>query len=197
MAPPWTLPLLEAPPWAGAGGQADPPGSAGNPLSQAQAGQLFGDLAGQKHIPFDYPPDGCYARAHEMCRIMQERGIECGKAWIYASPGQALRVEGTPMGTIEWRYHVAPIVNVQGQDGVTRPMVVDPSMFDHPVTQDEWKGAMHDPGAVLQTTDSGPYYRGQDSDPSAADRDDDYKKTEATLEQFSEERDAWKASPPH
>jgi len=201
MAPPWTLPLLQPPPWLGAATAAPaapvgPPGSAGNPLSQVQATAIFGDLAGLKYIPFDYPRDGCFARAHEMCRVMQSHGIECGKAWIYASPGNALTVPGTPMGDIEWRYHVAPIVNVRGDDGVTRQMVIDPSMFSHPVTQDEWKGAMHDPAAVLQTTDSGPYYRDQDSDPSAAQRDDDYSQTQAALEHYSEERDAWKASHP-
>jgi hypothetical protein len=197
MAPPWTIPLLPFPPWLGAASNPDPPGSAGNPLSQADAAQLFGDLAAQPQIPFDYPRDGCYARAHEMCRIMQERGIDCGKAWIYASPGNSLRVEGTSMGTVEWRYHVAPVVNVKGADGVTRPMVVDPSMFDKPVTVDEWKGKQHDPGAVVESTDGGPFYRDQGSDPKDALRDDDHKRTQETLEHFRDERDAWKAAHSH
>ncbi len=205
MAPPWTLPPLEPPPWLGGGATAarsgppaptGPAGSAGNPLSQIQAIAVFNDLAGLKYIPFDYPRDGCFARAHEMCRVMQSHGIECGKAWIYASPNHALTVPGTPMGDIQWGYHVAPTVNVRGDDGVTRQMVVDPSMFQAPVTQDQWKAAMHDPAAVLQTTDSGPYYRDQDSDPSVAVRDDDYSQTQAALEHYSELRDAWKASHP-
>ena len=130
------------------------PGSAttacpGTPLSEAQAQQLFRELAAQPQIPFDYPDDCCYSRAHEMCRIMRERGIPCRKVWNYAHDfpnGAALRADtpNHPSGHVNWRYHVAPVVPVQGNDGVVRDMVMDPSLSDRPLTVDEWVARQQD-----------------------------------------------------
>ena len=52
-------------------------------LSETEAENLFSELAEQDHIPFDYPPDCCYSRAHEMCRIIESKGIECRKYWLF------------------------------------------------------------------------------------------------------------------
>ena len=37
-------------------------------------------------IPFLYPDDGCWARAHEMCRLMIAAGAQPEKVWIYGTP---------------------------------------------------------------------------------------------------------------
>jgi hypothetical protein len=164
------------------------PCSAANltPISQSQADAEFKKLAATADsIPFDYPYDCCYSRAHEMCRMMEEDGIDCGKVWNYQNPGPppgpplSVNTPNHPSGQVTWGYHVAPTVDVRGDDGVVRTMVMDPSMFDHPVTVDEWRAAQHAPDSVTQYTDSSPYYRGIDG--AHADYDPDYSKTQVQL----------------
>jgi hypothetical protein len=194
MSPPLTLPLIPLPGWLAAFqavAPVGPHGGPGNPLSAAEAGQVFHDLAAQPQIPFNWPRDGCYARAHEMGRIMAEKGIESRKVWNYGH----LHVDGTSMGTVTWGYHVAPIVSVKGSDGVTRDMVMDPSMFDHPVPVAEWTGAQHDPSSTTETSPRDVFYRDQgvpENDPRCV-KDDDYSRTQHALEQFRMKRELWDA----
>jgi uncharacterized Zn-binding protein involved in type VI secretion len=132
-----------------------------NPVSEAEANELFRQfVAASDRIPFDYPADCCYSRAHEMCRMMQAQGIDCGKVWNYAPADGDLAVDtqNNPAGRVEWGYHVAPVINVRGSDGVVRTMVMDPAMFDHPVTVDQWRNAQHQPNSDLEFSDSTPYY---------------------------------------
>jgi len=102
--------------------------------------------------------------------MMKDDGVDCGKVWNYENPGPppgpALIVDtpNVPGGKVAWVYHVAPIVDVQGDDGVVRTMVIDPSIFDHPVTVDEWRAAQHAPNSITQYTEhfdpsSSPSYR--------------------------------------
>lgn len=104
-------------------------------LSYEYLQELFGWLRSQKHIPFEYPEDGCYARAHEMARLLESKGVIAGKAFIEGD----LRVEtkNSPKGYVEWWYHVAPVVNVR-VDGQLKAYVIDPSIFDRPVPAEEW-----------------------------------------------------------
>jgi Glutaminase len=175
------------------------------PISQAQADVLFKRMAASANqIPFDYPNDCCYSRAHEMCRMMRDQGIDCGKIWNYANPGPpkgqlppgpplTVNTPNSPSGKVTWRYHVAPIVDVQGSDGAVRTMVVDPSMFAHPVTVDEWRTAQHAPNAITQYDEhfdpnSAPYYR--DIDGANADYDKDYSQTHTQLQIHQIDRDS-------
>jgi|SRR5581483_236343 len=172
------------------------PCSAANlkPITQAQADAQFKRMAATADsIPFDYPNDCCYSRAHEMCRMMEEQGIDCGKVWNYQNPGPppgpplVANTPNSPTGNVVWRYHVAPTVNVKGDDGVVRTEVIDPSMFDHPVSVDEWRAAQHAPDSITQYTDSSPYYRGING--VDADYDPDYSKTQTQLIIHETQRD--------
>jgi len=178
--------------WQGATNE---PGSPNNPLSTAEAQALFDELSKLDYIPFDYPVDGCFARAHEMCRIMEERGMATSKIWNYADTS-VLSVPGTPFGDITWGYHVAPIVNVKGDDGITRQMVFDPSLGKSPMTFGDWQKAQAGPGGQrLETTDSQPfYYKPSDVHDRAKMEgailtDPTYKATNATLEYQGVQRD--------
>jgi hypothetical protein len=193
---PAPLPLIPYPSWLGQllGGPPPPPpplgtggsgaaGSSSNPLTAAQADGLFGEMAGQKHIPFGYAIDGCYARAHEMSRLLQVKGVETEKAWNYGD----LKVPGTPVGDVEWGYHVAPTVWVAGPGGTAQRMVIDPSMFPKPVTDLQWAAAMNDPNARLEHSPSQIYYRPEGSAPGVGERDDKYESTRDTLDQYTKE----------
>lgn len=104
-------------------------------ISLEYAQRLFNELANDPTIPFGYPDDGCYARAHYMSQRLEGRGIVTDKVFVEGD----LRVEtaNSPQGYVEWWYHVAPVVMVrQGEQEVL--MVFDPSIFDRPVPVDQW-----------------------------------------------------------
>ena len=121
--------------------------SAAPPLTLQKAEELHKLMAGQPDIVFDYVRDGCYARAQLMIRKMESLGIRAGKVWAFPpSPGEQLQVATphAPGGKVKWTYHVAPVVHVRnGKQDVE--MVIDPSLFHHPVTIAEWARSMKTP----------------------------------------------------
>lgn len=99
-------------------------------------------------IPFQYVRDGCYARAHQMRKIITTRyRYCCEKVFSFANvPPDQLRVQAAKWGgcCVAWWYHVAPFVRVRVRIGSCRftvGMVIDPSMFDKPVLLSTWLGA--------------------------------------------------------
>jgi hypothetical protein len=106
-------------------------------------------------IPFLYPDDGCWGRAHEMCRLMINLGACPKKVWIQAATLLHAKTRNTPWCYVEWGWHVAPTLCVRGPGFFqTDEMVIDPSLFDTPVTQATWKGVQGDPNASLTPTDA-------------------------------------------
>lgn len=101
-------------------------------------------------IPFLYPDDGCWARAHEMCRQMIALGLSPKKVWIQGD----LEVGTTnhPACGVEWNWHVAPTLCVRGPFLSRRDMVIDPALFTTPVTRATWKSVQGDPNATLTDT---------------------------------------------
>lgn len=109
-------------------------------------------------IPFLFPDDGCWGRAHEMCRLMRAEGAQPEKVWIYGS----LRVNSAnkPDCVVEWGWHVAPTLQVSTASGV-QTWVIDPSLFPGPVERATWKGVQGDPGAVLEPSTADIFQRSQ------------------------------------
>ncbi len=106
-------------------------------VNEEYAKKIFDYLASQKHIPFRYPEDGCQARAHEMARILDKFGITTGKVFIEG----ALKVQ-TPhslKGYVKWQFHTAIFLAVKDKSGKTSIQVFDPTLFNHPVSRDEWE----------------------------------------------------------
>jgi hypothetical protein len=151
------------------------PGTDANPLSLERAAELFADMRAQRHIPFDFPQSYCSARAHEMRRLMALQGVECRKVFFLATVGHSIRAEHPAHGTITWSYHVAPTVAVRTPQGVVT-MVIDPSLFDGPVTIEQWRAVMECDSAQLQET-QGAIYQPFDA------RDDEYRQTQRLLEE--------------
>lgn len=108
-------------------------------------------------IPFLYPDDGCWARAHEMCRLMINMGLSPRKVWIQGNLHVATR--NNPYCFVDWGWHVAPTLCVRGPwFFLTQKMVIDPSLFDMPVSEATWKGVQDDVNATLTPTDASIYY---------------------------------------
>lgn len=101
-------------------------------------------------IPFLYPDDGCWGRAHEMCRLMIGMGLSPKKTWI---DGQlTVRTRNSPNCFVRWGWHVAPTLCVRLGFMVREQMVIDPSLFSSPVTKSTWKSVQGDPNATLTDT---------------------------------------------
>lgn len=109
-------------------------------------------------IPFLYPDDGCWARAHEMCRLMEAEGADPAKVWIYGN--LVVETSNNPQCKVRWGWHVAPTLQLDAP-GRSRTYVIDPSLFQEPVPQEVWAGVQGDPSATLVATPASVYYRDQ------------------------------------
>jgi hypothetical protein len=102
-------------------------------------------------IPFQYVRDGCYARAHQMRRIITTRyHYCCEKVFSFANKGNdTLAVKADKWGgcCVTWWYHVAPLIRVRvrlkghPKLRLVLAMVIDPGMFDKPVLLSTWLAA--------------------------------------------------------
>ncbi|QRM57847.1 protein-glutamine glutaminase family protein [Sinorhizobium sp. BG8] len=116
-------------------------------------------------IPFLYPDDGCWARAHEMCRLIINMGFRPRKVWIQGSLRAATR--NNPNCFVVWGWHVAPTLCVRQGWFWTEQMVIDPALFSTPVSQATWKGVQGDAAATLTPSDASIYYLwGSETDPT-------------------------------
>ncbi len=133
-------------------------------------------VAASPCIPFLYPDDGCWGRAHEMCRLIIAQGVQPKKIWIYGNLNTP--TVNHPSCHVNWGWHVAPTLDVIYGPG-TKPYVIDPSLCTGPVTEAEWKGLQGDASAVLQASSASLFYRSKD----AADTETDptYAKTQQVL----------------
>ena len=108
-------------------------------------------------IPFMYPDDGCWGRAHEMCRLMVNMGLSPSKVWIDAvGPLLKANTRNNPQCFVQWGWHVAPMICVRRWLIFFFPwgeqQVIDPSLFTSPVSKATWKGVQNNPNATLTDT---------------------------------------------
>jgi hypothetical protein len=99
-------------------------------------------------ISFQYAHDGCYARAHKMCDIINNRyNYQTQKVFSFANSGSdVLSVHAQKWGgcCVNWWYHVVPMVSVNTPTGV-KAYVFDPAMFNQPVLLSAWLHAQENP----------------------------------------------------
>ncbi len=110
-------------------------------------------------IPFLFPDDGCWGRAHEMCRLMIAAGVTPEKVWIYGN----LRVvtQNNPSCQVRWGWHVAPILSVNSGSG-PQIQVIDPSLFQSPVLQNTWVNIQGDPSPTVVHSNASVFHRSID-----------------------------------
>jgi hypothetical protein len=135
-------------------------------VSQSRAQQVFNAMAATTCdpttvpppcIPFLYPDDGCWGRAHEMCRLMLNMNLRPKKVWIQGS--LHVQTRNNPTCNVYWGWHVAPWLCVRGPGLFqTRAMVIDPALFTTPVTKQAWKGVQGDPNATLTDSAASIFY---------------------------------------
>jgi hypothetical protein len=96
-------------------------------VTPTDAQRAYQIIQGVDYLPFGYKADGCYARALYM-------SMELATASI---PSSSQYIEGDlePTNQISWRYHVAPMLEVIGDNHET---ILDPSLASGPVPLDNW-----------------------------------------------------------
>jgi len=81
------------------------------------------------------------SRTQVMIEHMHPRGVAPEKVWAFKQDADPLApprlmpsyddghpIPGASGASVEWTYHVAPVVLVEGSGGETRPLVIDPSL---------------------------------------------------------------------
>lgn len=128
-------------------------------VSLEEACDIFDLLADEPDIAFGFLADGCYARAHLAHKKLVDLGLYVQKAWAFPAdrigsetPVLLASLLGEKYG---WYFHVAPALTVVVPDGSLQKMIIDPSMFDGPVTKKEWACAMGAPAEKVQISDFG------------------------------------------
>jgi hypothetical protein len=177
-------PRMPAAPMAAPPAKPPPHAAAAGPVTPGRATELFGQMAGQTCepktvpppcIPFLYPDDGCWGRAHQMCRLMITGGAQPNKIWIYGN--LLVKTRNNPNCSVRWGWHVAPTLQV-AVSGHTETWVVDPSLFTKPVPEATWAGVQGDPKATTAHTDASAFYR---SPQGQIETDPTYSKTAQVL----------------
>ncbi len=107
-------------------------------VSGEDAKAFFSKVRRQPHIPFQYPENGCFARAQEMSRLIEQffdpntADVVVAKIWNFGR--FRVNSENHPHCQARWHYHVAPVVKTDA--GL---LVIDPSLFDQPVDIAGWR----------------------------------------------------------
>lgn len=106
-------------------------------ISKKRLHEIFKTLSNDEDNSFNFPMDGCFARAHRMAQVMDEMGVISGKAFL-----EGHLIAETKYGeNAQWGYHVASVVLVE-ENGKQVPYIIDPAILDRPVTHQEWKNKM-------------------------------------------------------
>lgn len=132
----------------------------------------------QPCIPYLYPDDGCWGRAHEMCRLMIDEGADPRKVWLDGS--LVTPTKNNPNCVVYWGWHVAPTLCVRKKGWFRHEeQVLDPSLFTTPVSKETWKSVQGDPAATLSASSAKLFARtpGEYTDPT-------HEKTEAVLADY-------------
>lgn len=92
----------------------------------------------QSGIPFGYQQANCHNISHYISLLLRSKEYQCAKIWafapiVYSSYSTKLisfidKKNISPNGTIDWGYHVAPVIQVIINSKV-RKMVIDPGLF--------------------------------------------------------------------
>jgi hypothetical protein len=107
-----------------------------------------------RRISWMYPDDGCYARGAMARMTLASWGLELpAKMFIFGYGGLKVETAHHPKGFVEWWYHVAPAVSVEG-----RIYVLDPSIEPgRPLLLEEWALRQNRDLERLKISVCGPY----------------------------------------
>jgi hypothetical protein len=95
-------------------------------------------------LPFGYQQANCHNISHYIRLLLASKDCQCAKIWVFApvvyssSNSQQIsfvdKKNISPTGTIDWGYHVAPIIEVK-INGKARKMVIDVGLFPNGIVR--------------------------------------------------------------
>lgn len=110
------------------------------PLAEAE--RLFQGAA-SADIPWSFVADGCFFRAHTVAKMLEDQGVMSEKLWAITKGGDLIiDKDKSRNGYSVVVNHVATCVHVERPDGTRARMVIDPSVADRLLTEDEWLANM-------------------------------------------------------
>lgn len=112
-------------------------------ISAERACALFEQIAAAPDIPHTFVHEGCHHRAHVAAKRIENEGVYTEKVWVQTS-GADLRIDTphSPLGYTIAIFHSAVVVHVDRGWNETERMVLDPSLFDGPVTVEAWQSRL-------------------------------------------------------
>lgn len=142
-------------------------------------------------IPFNYPVDGCYARAHKMRQILAQNGYDCQKIFIYGDLNARYDAITPERGgcCVAWSYHTSVLVKFKDDNQQVTQRIIDLSFSEKALLVETWKGlSLNDSCGKsslndTQIVDGNVYYR---SPKGTLFYDDTYQHTDCVLQIFSQ-----------
>lgn len=107
-------------------------------VTEREAYALFEYLK-KEEIPYEYVQGNCHNLSHCTSFLLRKQGINTMKIWAFA-PSLYSNTDPTMITvkdknsislteTIDWRYHVATVLLVKGQNGIVEEFVIDLALF--------------------------------------------------------------------
>lgn len=136
--------------------------------------EIYNKIANNESIPFRYPDDGCYARAHKVAMILDEIDVVSVKSFLVGN--LQFITPDSPTGMVEWWYHVAAAVHIKSFNEL---YVIDPTASETPLSKMEWMSSLvqHQFGSIDETFETVRFIYGPE-DAYQKVRIHDYKKAD-------------------
>lgn len=123
------------------------PGNVKTSKTLAEMQSAFEAVKADSSLRYNYLKDGCFARSEIVAAQLVNQGFEVYKIWIHGFSLWGYRLD-KPNDFFGWRYHVAPVVKVNG-----KLWVFDPGLFQGPVAAHQWVGEVFGPNQKAIVTD--------------------------------------------
>lgn len=105
-------------------------------FTYAEAVKLFQELS-LKNFANAYIADGCYAKSHLISYLLSKKNILHAKIFISGTNKGDL-IATTNNQSLEFQFHVSPVIFIHSGLPQPTPVVLDLSFFDKPVLVSTW-----------------------------------------------------------
>lgn len=112
----------------------------------AQMVSAFEAVKTDSSLRYDYLKDGCFARSEIVAAQLSAQGFAVYKIWLHGFSLWGYRLD-KPNDFFGWRYHVAPVVKLDG-----KLWVFDPGLFQGPVVAHQWVNEVFGPNQKAVVT---------------------------------------------
>jgi hypothetical protein len=129
------------------------PSKPASSMTMTEAQQFFEEFKLDKSLPFHLPEAGCEKRSYIMKYRMDQKGFESSSFVIVGNRSYQFVLDNIygPAGVVSWNFHTVPIVKVKIKSG-SKQYVIDPSLFDKPVSLEKMLQTLDPNGKCLEVS---------------------------------------------